>query len=239
MFSRAVYGVPTSEQDERIEKLLDLVGLTDVADERAENYSGGMKKRLDAATVLVHRPPLVFLDEPTTGLDPEARMRLWNYFERLNERGTTVFLTTQYLEEVDHLCDRLSVIQDGKIIATDTPEALKSAVGGDILDLTLEDSSRQETERAIEVVRESDALETATIETTDDGFTITAKDAREAVSELFVSLHEADVVVTGFDVRSPTLDDVFLTLTGESLEASNQDGANKQRATVSGQEVAE
>jgi len=238
-FACKVYGVPTSEQDERIEKLLDVVGLTDVADKRAENYSGGMKKRLDAATVLVHRPPLVFLDEPTTGLDPEARMRLWNYFERLNERGTTVFLTTQYLEEVDRLCDRLSVIQDGKIIATDTPEALKSAVGGDILDLTLEDSSRQKTERAIEVVRESDALETATIGNTDDGFTITAEDAREAVSELFVSLHEADVVVTGFDVRSPTLDDVFLALTGESLEASNQDGANKQRATVSGQEVAE
>ena len=238
-FACKVYGVPTSEQDERIEKLLDVVGLTDVADKRAENYSGGMKKRLDAATVLVHRPPLVFLDEPTTGLDPEARMRLWNYFERLNERGTTVFLTTQYLEEVDRLCDRLSVIQDGKIIATDTPEALKSAVGGDILDLTLEESSRQETERAIEVVRESDALETATIGNTDDGFTITAEDAREAVSELFVSLHEADVVVTGFDVRSPTLDDVFLALTGESLEASNQDGANKQRATVSGQEVAE
>ena len=238
-FACKVYGVPPSEQDERIEKLLDLVGLTDVADKRAANYSGGMKKRLDTATVLVHRPPLVFLDEPTTGLDPEARMRLWNYFEQLNEHGTTVFLTTQYLEEVDRLCDRLSVIQDGKIIATDTPDALKSAVGGDILDLTLENSSRQETERAIEVARESDALETATIETTNDGFTITAEDAREAVGDLFVALHKADVVVTGFDVRSPTLDDVFLTLTGESLEASNRDGANEQRATVPEQEVAE
>ncbi|SDQ17812.1 ABC transporter ATP-binding protein [Halopelagius longus] len=238
-FACEVYGVPDSEQDKRIERLLDLVGLTDVADERAENYSGGMKKRLDAATVLVHRPPLVFLDEPTTGLDPEARMRLWNYFERLNERGTTVFLTTQYLEEVDRLCDRLSVIQDGKIVATDTPRALKSAVGGDILDLTLADSSEQATERAIEVVRESDALDTATIETTDDGFTITAEGAREAVSKLFVALHEADVVVTGFDVRSPTLDDVFLALTGESPEASNRDGTNERSATVSGRGTTE
>jgi ABC-2 type transport system ATP-binding protein len=238
-FACKVYGVPTSEHDGRIEELLDLVGLSDVADKRAENFSGGMKKRLDAATVLVHRPPLVFLDEPTTGLDPEARMRLWNYFERLNEHGTTVFLTTQYLEEVDRLCDRLSVIQDGEIIATDTPKALKSAVGGDILDLTLEDSSKEAKERAMAVVRESDTLEAATIETTDDGFTITAENARETVSELFVSLHRADVVVTGFDVRSPTLDDVFLTLTGESPEISNEDGTNERRATVSGQGVAE
>lgn len=238
-FACNVYGVPPSERGERIEELLDLVGLTDVADKRAENYSGGMKKRLDAATVLVHRPPLVFLDEPTTGLDPEARMHLWNHFKQLNEHGTTVFLTTQYLEEVDRLCDRLSVIQDGEIIATDTPEALKSAVGGDILDLTLEDSSRQARERAIEVVRESDALETPSIETTSDGFTITAENAREAASELFVSLHEANVIVTGFDVRSPTLDDVFLKLTSENPEASDGDETKEQGVLASGQGVAE
>ncbi len=238
-FACKVYGVPEAERDERSEQLLDLVGLRDVADKRAETFSGGMKKRLDAATVLVHRPPLVFLDEPTTGLDPKARMRLWDYFERLNEQGSTVFLTTQYLEEADRLCDRLSVIQDGKIIATDTPETLKSAVGGDILDVTLEDSSEQEKKRATSVVRESDTLETASIETTDDGFTITSEDAREAVSELFVALHEADVVVTGFDVRSPTLDDVFLTLTGERPEAVDRDETDEQIPTVSGQEVAE
>lgn len=238
-FACNVYGVPASEQDERIEELLGLVDLTDVADKRAENFSGGMKKRLDAATVLVHRPPLVFLDEPTTGLDPEARMRLWKYFELLNDHGTTMFLTTQYLEEVDRLCDRLSVIQDGEIIATDAPETLKSKVGGDILDLTLEDSSEQRTKRATTIVRESDALETATIETTDDGLTLTVEDAREIVSELFVSLHDAGIVVTGFDIRSPTLDDVFLTLTGESPEVSDGNEANTGMTTASEQEVAE
>jgi ABC-2 type transport system ATP-binding protein len=237
-FACKVYGVPESEQDQRIEELLDLVGLTDVADKRAENYSGGMKKRLDAATVLVHRPPLVFLDEPTTGLDPEARMRLWNYFKRLNERGTTVFLTTQYLEEVDQLCDRLSVIQNGEIIVTDSPEMLKSEVGGDILDLTLENSSEREKERAMTVVRESDIFEAATIETTDDGFTITSEYAQEVVSELFVLLNDAGVMVTGFDVRSPTLDDVFLTLTGESPEVSDKNDTSTETATVS-EEVAE
>jgi ABC-2 type transport system ATP-binding protein len=238
-FACNVYGVPASEQDDRIKELLELVGLADVADKRAENYSGGMKKRLDAATVLVHRPPLVFLDEPTTGLDPEARMRLWSYFESINEQGTTVFLTTQYLEEVDQLCDRLAVIQDGEIIATDSPERLKSSVGGDVLDLTLEDPSRQETERAISAVRELDVLEAAAIETTDDGFTITSERARGAVSELFVALHEAGVTVTGFDVRSPTLDDVFLTLTGESTEVSEGNGTNAGMTTASEQEVTE
>lgn len=145
--------------------------------------------------------------------------------------------TTQYLEEVDQLCDRLSVIRDGEIIATDSPEKLKSDVGGDILDLTLEDTSEQES--ATSIIRESDALETATIETMDDGLTITSEDARESVSELFVSLHDAGVVVTGFDIRSPTLDDVFLALTGERPETSDGNGANASMTTASEQEVAE
>jgi ABC-2 type transport system ATP-binding protein len=179
----------------------------------------------------------VFLDEPTTGLDPEARLRLWDYFESINERGTTVFLTTQYLEEVDRLCDRLAVIQDGELIATDSPERLKSAVGGDVLELTLDDSSKGETERALSVVSESDALEGATIETTDDGLTITSERARETVSELFVALHEAGVGVTGFDVRSPTLDDVFLTLTGERADPSDGDETNVGTTTAPDQEM--
>ena len=236
-FACKVYGVPASEQNDRTEELLELVGLADVADKRAANYSGGMKKRLDAATALVHRPPLVFLDEPTTGLDPEARLRLWDYFESINERGTTVFLTTQYLEEVDRLCDCLAVIQDGELIATDSPERLKSAVGGDVLELTLDDSSKGETERALSVVSESDALEGATIETTDNGLTITSERARETVSELFVALHEAGVGVTGFDVRSPTLDDVFLTLTGERADASDGDKTNVGITTAPDQEM--
>jgi ABC-2 type transport system ATP-binding protein len=107
------YGVPADQRAERIEELLALVNLQDVADKRAETFSGGMQKRLDTATVLVHRPPVVFLDEPTTGLDPEARLRVWNYFEEINDRGTTVFLTTQYLEEADQLCDRLALLQNG------------------------------------------------------------------------------------------------------------------------------
>jgi len=234
-FACELYGVPAAEQDGRIEELLDLVNLGDVADERADTFSGGMKKRLDAATVLVHQPPVVFLDEPTTGLDPEARVQFWNYLEAINERGTTVFLTTQYLEEVDRLCDRLAIIQDGEIVAADSPDALKGVVGGDVLELTLAEPTT-EADRAARIARRSDALGDASVETTDTGVTVTSEQAREAVSDLFVSLHEADIAVTGLDVRSPTLDEVFLSVTGESPEGADRD---TQQTPVTTQEVAQ
>ncbi|SEO35363.1 ABC-2 type transport system ATP-binding protein [Halorientalis persicus] len=218
-----VYGVPTGERDDRIAELLDLVGLDDVADQRAETFSGGMQKRLDAATVLVHRPPVVFLDEPTTGLDPEARLRFWEYLQSINDRGTTVFLTTQYLEEVDRLCDRLALLQDGEVVTTDTPAALKSAVGGDVLEVTLVDAA--DTERATRAVYRSDAFEDPTVEPTDSGLTITAENARDGIGDLFRALDEAGVAITGFDARSPTLDDVFLSLTGEERESTDEDDA--------------
>jgi ABC-2 type transport system ATP-binding protein len=214
-FACEAYGVPRGKRNERIDELLDLVDLAEVADKEATEFSGGMKKRLDVATALVHEPPLVFLDEPTTGLDPKARIRLWEYFRDINERGTTVFLTTQYLEEADELCDRLSVIQDGKIVATDAPDTLKSEVGGDVLDLTIEDAGEQRRARAEDVARESGLFADGTIETTDDGISIASEHARSRGTDLLVALRDAGFTVTGFDVRSPTLDDVFLAITGE------------------------
>ncbi|ERH04440.1 MAG: ABC-type multidrug transport system, ATPase component [Halorubrum sp. J07HR59] len=140
-FACEAYGVPRGQRDNRVTELLDLVDLADVADKRSEEFSGGMKKRLDAATALAHRPALVFLDEPTTGLDPKARNRLWEYFQRINDLGTTIFLTTQYLEEADQLCDRLSVILDGEIVADGSPADLKREVGGEVLDVELDGGS--------------------------------------------------------------------------------------------------
>ncbi|KZN24648.1 daunorubicin ABC transporter ATP-binding protein [Haladaptatus sp. R4] len=226
-FACEAYGVPKNERDERADELLSLVDLADVADKGAEKFSGGMKKRLDIATALVHRPSLVFLDEPTTGLDPKARIDLWEYFREINERGTTVFLTTQYLEEADQLCDRLSVIQDGKIVATDSPQALKSRVGGDILDVTFEETSDDELARARQVVRESGILDNATVETAADGISVTAANARREGTDLLVTLRDAGFIVVGFDIRSPTLDDVFLAITGEHAE----DGVTEETAT--------
>jgi ABC-2 type transport system ATP-binding protein len=239
-FACEAYGVPRSERAERIDELLDLADLADVADKEADEFSGGMKKRLDAATALVHRPPLVFLDEPTTGLDPKARNRLWDYFRRINEQGTTVFLTTQYLEEADQLCDRLSVIAEGEIVATGSPEELKRRVGGEILDIELAGvegvdpesgdaaagaggGDADPRERAVAVARETDLFTDATVETTADGLTVTAEDARAHGTDLLVALRDADIGVTGFNIRAPTLDDVFLAITGEELDEADED----------------
>ncbi|ELZ17577.1 ABC transporter ATP-binding protein [Natrinema limicola] len=231
-FACDAYGVSRAKRGNRIDELLELVELTDVADKVADDFSGGMKKRLDAATALVHRPPLVFLDEPTTGLDPAARNRLWEYFQRINDEGTTVFLTTQYLEEADQLCDRLSVIQDGAVVADGTPETLKRRVGGEILAVELAEPA--ERERAVAVARdESLFAEGATIEPTESGLAVTARDARTRGTDLLVALRDADIGVVGFDVRAPTLDDVFLAVTGERTEAAAADDGDVQAEAVS------
>ncbi|UPV75742.1 ATP-binding cassette domain-containing protein [Halorussus limi] len=223
-FACEAYGVPRSERGERIEELLELADLADVADKRADDFSGGMKKRLDAATALVHQPPLVFLDEPTTGLDPKARNRLWEYFRRINERGTTIFLTTQYLEEADQLCERIAVILDGEIVATGSPAELKRRVGGELLDIEI-DGGETARERAAEVASESGVFEEASVEVTDAGLTVTARNARTNGTDLLVALRDEGLTVTGFNVRAPTLDDVFLAITGEELEEPADEAA--------------
>jgi len=226
-FACEAYGVPRGDRDERVADLLDLVDLADVADKRAEEFSGGMKKRLDAATALVHRPPLVFLDEPTTGLDPKARNRLWEYFERINDLGTTIFLTTQYLEEADRLCDRLSVILDGSIVAEGSPADLKREVGGEVLDVELAGGADAR-DRAAAIAREFGAFEGATVAETDEGISVTAETARQHGTDLLVALRDAGLTVTGFNIRAPTLDDVFLAITGDELDADATDGARTE-----------
>jgi len=236
-FACQAYGVPRDERADRIDELLDLVDLADVADKSAREFSGGMKKRLDAATALVHEPPLVFLDEPTTGLDPKARNRLWEYFRRINERGTTVFLTTQYLEEADELCERVGVIQSGEIVATDSPDALKSQVGGDVLELSLADpDDDDELARAASITRDAPGFADATVETDGDTLVVTVEGARRAGPDLLVALRDAGVDVTGFDVRSPTLDDVFLAITDEPAGNDGSDGAATDADNGSGGE---
>jgi len=221
-FACEAYGVPREKRSERVTELLDLVDLADVADKRVEEFSGGMKKRLDAATALVHRPPLVFLDEPTTGLDPKARNRLWDYFRRINDLGTTIFLTTQYLEEADQLCDRLAVILDGEIVAEGSPADLKREVGGEVLDIELEGGppARQ---RAATIAREFEAFADASVSETNEGISVTAETARQHGTDLLVALRDAELTVTGFNIRAPTLDDVFLSITGEKLDTDNEE----------------
>jgi ABC-2 type transport system ATP-binding protein len=237
-FAAQAYGVPREKRADRIDELLELVDLADVADKRADEFSGGMKKRLDVATALVHDPPLVFLDEPTTGLDPKARNKLWDYFQRINEEGTTLFLTTQYLEEADALCDRLAVILDGEIVAEGSPMALKRQVGGEILDVDLADPD--ERDRAAGIARDSGVFESdADVAVSDDGISVTAERAREHGTDLLVALRDADITVTGFNIRAPTLDDVFLAITGERPDLDRDDGDDGESTATSGEVRAE
>lgn len=215
-FACEAYGVPPD--DEHIDTLLSLADLADVADERPRTFSGGMKKRLDVTTALVHNPPIVFLDEPTTGLDPNARTRLWEYFREINAQGTTLFLTTQYLEEADRLCDRLAVIDTGEIIATGPPAALKHEIGGDILDVELADASGDTLERANELIADLTVFTDATVQHTETGLSVASSQVRSHGLDLLVALRDAGFEITGFNVRSPTLDDVFFALTGEPVD---------------------
>lgn len=219
--------VPPTKRDDRIDELLDLVGLADVAGKRAGTFSGGMKKRLDAATALVHDPPLVFLDEPTTGLDPRARNRLHEYFREISDHGTTVFLTTQYLEEADELADRIGVIADGELIATGSPADLKAAVGGDVLKIVIEGATEAARENARTVVTAADILGDAeSVTVTDDGITVASPRASELSPDVLRILHNASVRVKSLHMRSPTLDNVFLAITGERLQYGDPaDGA--------------
>lgn len=231
-FACEAYGVPKNEREDRIEELLELVELTDAADKKADDFSGGMKKRLDVATALVHKPPLIFLDEPTTGLDPKSRKKLWKYFERINKQGRTIFLTTQYLEEADQLCDRISVIQDGRIIATDSPTNLKKRVGGSILEIELEDDGEAK-EHAAKVARNADIFEDgAKVEVTENGISVASNQARNWGADLLVKLRDSNIPIKGFNLHEPTLDDVFLTITGEYASGQTEK-AESQKAKKS------
>lgn len=209
------YGVPRVKREERIEELLDLVELSDVADKKADNFSGGMKKRLDVATALVHEPPLIFLDEPTTGLDPKSRERLWKYFEKINKEGRTFFLTTQYLEEADRLCDRIAVIQGGEVIETDSPEGLKQRVGGHVLEICIEGDGEIK-KRAADIVRKADILDDGVnVDVTEDGINVASNQIQGQGTDLLVELKDLGIPIIGFNLHEPTLDNVFLTITGE------------------------
>jgi ABC-2 type transport system ATP-binding protein len=200
---------------DRVEELLKLVGLEEAADRRAKNYSGGMKKRLDLATALVHRPKLLFLDEPTTGLDPQSRISIWGYLEQINkEEGTTIFLTTQYLEEADKLCKRLAIIDYGKIVASGSPQELKREIGADSIRIGLENCDRDR-ERAKSLVKTMTGVKE--IIDSEECINVYAQNAAELIADLVRALDSSDIRITSVTFQQPTLDDVFTKHTGRKI----------------------
>ena len=208
-----LYGLPKSAMPKRVEELGELIDLTDALDRPIATYSGGMKRRLDLAAALVHNPEILFLDEPTTGLDPESRTSVWAEVRRLNdELGMTIFLTTQYLEEADELCGRVGIINRGRIVAEGSPDALKRAVGADIIIARVD----REAAPLRAIVEALDGVQS--VEAHGHELVIATDNGSAAISPVAVALNDCDVTVRDLTLRTPTLDDVFLELTGSHIE---------------------
>lgn len=205
----------------RAEVLLRLVGLDDAADRLINTYSGGMKRRLDLATALVHEPEVLFLDEPTTGLDPASRLTVWQEVRRINAGGTTVFLTTQYLEEADQLCDRVAIIDDGRIVAQGTPNELKSKLGRDVLTVTLRPQEHHRARAALATLGGVDHVTDAA-----EGLAVYVDDGAAAVADVVRLLDEAGIRPQAVSLSRPTLDDVFLASTGRRIESETAEVAS-------------
>ncbi len=204
-------GIPTAEGRRRADALLEKVDLVDAADRRVGGYSGGMQRRLDLAAALVHEPRVLFLDEPTTGLDPVSRKTIWEEVRELNDAGTTVFLTTQYLEEADQLADRVGIIDDGRIVARGTPDTLKAEIGHPHIRLQIEEGSIAEAERVCATIGK--------LLPPVDGSTVLVEVAGGAsdIPAVVRALDEAGIAVGSLELVHPTLDDVFVAKTGAHI----------------------
>jgi len=210
--------IPKDQIDSRIDELLELVELTDKQHQAAITYSGGMRKRLEIAGGLLHRPKVLFLDEPTVGLDIQTRQKIWEYIKKIHtEYGMTIFVTTHYMEEADKLCDRIGIIDHGKIQAVDAPSVLKNALGGGIIAFSVDKTEAQpdliSQIKKIEFVRDVTA--------TDEKVTVYSSKGTEVAPMIFSLSSELGIKIKSMSITEPTLDDVFLSYTGRDLRDSS------------------
>ncbi|MGD0510523.1 MAG: ATP-binding cassette domain-containing protein, partial [Candidatus Micrarchaeaceae archaeon] len=206
-----LYGVKGSIKKEKIDSVLKLVELQDKADINVKNYSGGMKRRLEIARGFIHNPKVLFLDEPTIGLDPQTRRKIWDYISHLNkEEKITIILTTHYMEEADALCDRIAIIDHGKIIKLDTSERLKDSLGGDIIRIG---TSRQK--ELLALLKRSKFILSA--KNYESSIEVTARNGSEAIPKIIDIAKKAGIVVDYTTLKRPTLEDVFISLTGKDI----------------------
>jgi ABC-2 type transport system ATP-binding protein len=219
-FHAELYGVPRGNVGPRMAQVLEMVGLAERRDSLVRTFSGGMKRRLEIARGLLHSPRVLFLDEPTVGLDPQTRAHIWSYINQLKDRERiTMFLTTHYMDEAEY-CDRIAIIDHGTLVAVDTPEALKASVGQDRVELVTDDD-----QGAIRALGERFALEARISE---GAVTVHVASGAEFVPQLFAGL---EVPVRSVRVARPTLDDVFMTYTGRTIRDAEAGAADRLRAS--------
>jgi ABC-2 type transport system ATP-binding protein len=206
------YGLTKTDRIRRVKELSALIDIGDALNRKIGTYSGGMARRLDLAAALIHQPSVVFLDEPTTGLDPASRASIWDEVRRLNEQqGITVFLTTQYLEEADELAERVAIIDGGKVVAEGTPDALKKSIGSDLIIVTVGGNARHAADVAGTVAT------CGPVDVHGQEITVVSTDGSAAIGPVAIALGNASIKVESMTLRRPTLDDVFLELTGARL----------------------
>ncbi|EMA40761.1 ABC transporter ATP-binding protein [Halococcus morrhuae DSM 1307] len=239
-FHARMYGKRKAEREQRIPEVLELVGLADEADQPVESYSGGMQRRLEIGRGLMHEPAVLFLDEPTTGLDARTRRDTWGYIQRLNEQSdVTIVITTHYMDEADFLCERVAIMDHGEIVAVDSPESLKDSLGGDVVTLGLENSSRELFARLDEQPWVREHTET------EEGVAVTMAHGDTRVADLVRLADEAGASIASVDLRKPTLENVFLSLTGSTISereasvADRREEDGEDRTTAEAAEVAE
>ena len=230
LFGR-LYQLPKDVARARADELLEQFALSNAGDRVAKNYSGGMRRRLDLASALIGRPRLLFLDEPTTGLDPRSRLGMWDVIRGLVRDGTTLLLTTQYLEEADELADEIAVVDAGRIIAQGTADALKSQVGGERIEVVIH--RPDELDRAVELMRGPTGTELG-VDRHTRRITVPALAGAQHLVEVVRDLGDADIAIDDIGLRRPTLDDVFLALTGHTAEddLDHASGSDEESSTV-------
>jgi ABC-2 type transport system ATP-binding protein len=225
-----LYNLSRRDARARAEDVLERIDLVDAADRPVRTYSGGMRRRLDLAASMVGRPKVLFLDEPTTGIDPRSRIGIWDLIEDLVADGTTILLTTQYLDEADQLAARVAVIDHGRVITEGTPAELKEQLGGAVVELIVPEEDRR---RAVEVLAEATG-DTATVEPGAHHLTLHAPDGSQTLLRTVRALDAAAIHAEDIQLRRPTLDDVFLELTGHVAEGSEDAPGNRRSARRAG-----
>ncbi|MCS7106168.1 MAG: ATP-binding cassette domain-containing protein [Candidatus Aenigmarchaeota archaeon] len=218
-----LYGVPREEREKRIEEVLKLVGLYERANELVRNYSGGMKRRLEIARGLIHYPKVLFLDEPTLGLDPQTREHIWEYIKKLAEKeNITILLTTHYMEEADALCDRVAIMDYGEIKVLDTPENLKNTLEGGVITLEVKN-----TEKFLEKIRRLNSI--GKIQVIEKKISMTVKNAEKFAPKMLEFARRNKVSVNSISIRKPSLGDVFLHYTGREIREESEESREMMR----------